>query len=166
VSGCLGAIYILRVAPTSCRNPSALTVHSHRVGGAGEFFHRALLSWHRYPSRTDQLVLKNVTLDVKQGTVLALVGPSGGGKSTIVALMERLYDPDCGLVEVGGVDVKRLDPEWMHSKVAMVSQEPTLFAVSIADNIRFGRPTATMEEVENAAKLANAHGFVSQFEDG
>lgn len=105
-------------------------------------------------------------LEVPKGTVLALVGPSGGGKSTIVSLMERLYDPDNGVVELGGVDIRRLDPVWMHSKIAMVSQEPTLFAVSIADNIRFGRPTASMEEVHNAAKLANAHGFISQFEDG
>lgn len=114
-----------------------------------------------YPSRPDSMVLRDVSLAVPEGKTIALVGASGGGKSTVIALIERLYDPSAGVIRIGGHDVKTLDPKWLKTQVALVSQEPTLFCVSIADNIRYGRAEATDEEVVAAAKQANAHGAPS-----
>jgi len=119
-----------------------------------------------YPSRPDSAVLTGITLDVEEGSVVALVGPSGGGKSTIVSLIERLYDVGEGTIRVGGELIKDLDPVWLHSKMSIVSQEPDLFCCSIADNIRYGAPNATDKEVEEAATKANAHNFISDFKDG
>lgn len=118
-----------------------------------------------YPSRPETKVLKEVTFAVKPGEMVALVGPSGGGKSTIVNLIERFYDPDSGMIQLGGVDLKSLDPQWFRRKIAMVSQEPTLFACSIKENIAYGK-MATSEEIESAAKQANAHNFITTFEEG
>ncbi|XP_061197341.1 uncharacterized protein LOC133205527 [Saccostrea echinata] len=118
-----------------------------------------------YPSRPETKVLKGITFSVEPGEMVALVGPSGGGKSTIVNLIERFYDPDSGRILLGDVDLKTLDPQWFRKKVSMVSQEPTLFASSIKDNIAYGC-RATDQEVEAVAKQANAHEFISTFEDG
>ncbi|KAK7087419.1 uncharacterized protein [Littorina saxatilis] len=118
-----------------------------------------------YPSRPEAEILKGVSFTVESGEMVALVGPSGGGKSTIVSLIERFYDPDSGIIYLGGHDIKSLDPQWFRKKIAMVSQEPTLFAFSIRENIAYGRE-ATEEEVIEAAKQANAHDFISQFEEG
>lgn len=122
-----------------------------------------------YPSRDDVVVLDNVNLQCRSGEVLALVGPSGAGKSTVVALIERFYDPTSGSVSIDGHDIKTLDHDWLHSRVALVSQEPVLFACSIRDNIMYGArdPTqVTTEQIEAAAKQANAHDFVMEFPDG
>ncbi|XP_062594585.1 uncharacterized protein LOC134260056 [Saccostrea cucullata] len=118
-----------------------------------------------YPSRPETKVLKGITFSVEPGEMVALVGPSGGGKSTIVNLIERFYDPDSGRILLGDVDLKTLDPQWFRKKVSMVSQEPTLFASSIKENIAYGC-TATDQEIETVAKQANAHEFISTFEDG
>ncbi|CAL1536178.1 unnamed protein product [Lymnaea stagnalis] len=119
----------------------------------------------KYPSRPETEVLKGVSFRVERGQMVALVGPSGGGKSTIVNLIERFYDPNEGTIAMDGCDLKLLDLTWFRQKIAMVSQEPTLFACSIKDNIAYGRE-ATDEEVIEAAKQANAHEFVSEFEMG
>ncbi|GFR73008.1 ABC transporter B family protein [Elysia marginata] len=118
-----------------------------------------------YPSRPESEVLKSVSFKVERGQMVALVGPSGGGKSTIVSLIERFYDPNEGSIMMDGCDLKLLDVGWFRQKVAAVSQEPTLFACSIRDNIAYGRE-ATDEEVEDAARQANAHDFICGFEDG
>ncbi|XP_046337854.2 ABC transporter B family member 1-like [Haliotis rufescens] len=118
-----------------------------------------------YPSRADTPVLKELSFKVHTGQMVALVGPSGGGKSTIVSLIERFYDPDSGRILLGGHDLKTLDPSWFRRKMAMVSQEPTLFASSIRENIAYGK-VASDQEVEEAAKQANAHEFIMSFEDG
>ncbi|GAB1608654.1 ABC transporter B family member 27-like [Argonauta hians] len=118
-----------------------------------------------YPSRPETEVLKGVSFKVESGNVIALVGPSGGGKSTIVNLIERFYDPDSGKIFLGGFHIKTLNPSWFRKQIAMVGQEPTLFACSIKDNITFGRES-TQEEVIEAAKKANAHDFIMTFEDG
>eukprot|EP00040_Diaphanoeca_grandis_P023287 m.126459 g.126459 ORF g.126459 m.126459 type:complete len:792 (-) comp29201_c0_seq1:136-2511(-) len=120
----------------------------------------------RYPSREDTAVLENISLTVPSGKIIALVGPSGGGKSTIVSLIERMYDPNEGNITLGGIDIKLLDPSWLRSRISIVNQEPTLFACSIKDNIRYGRGTATDEEVQKAAEQANAHQFITGFENG
>ncbi len=119
-----------------------------------------------YPSRLDVPVLKGFDLELKPGEVVALVGPSGAGKSTIASLLYRLYDPQKGHVLLDGERLETLDPHWLRRQIGVVAQEPLLFSTSVAENIRYGRPDATMEEVITAAKLANAHSFVTAFPDG
>eukprot|EP00192_Tetraselmis_astigmatica_P009726 CAMPEP_0117685962 /NCGR_PEP_ID=MMETSP0804-20121206/22121_1 /TAXON_ID=1074897 /ORGANISM="Tetraselmis astigmatica, Strain CCMP880" /LENGTH=808 /DNA_ID=CAMNT_0005497473 /DNA_START=224 /DNA_END=2648 /DNA_ORIENTATION=- len=122
-----------------------------------------------YPTRPTHLVLNGFNLTVKQGEVVALVGPSGGGKSSVVKLMQRFYLPITGQVLYDGRDVGEYDPAWLRKKVAMVGQEPVLYASSIYDNIVFGLPqdsVLSQQEVEEAAKLANAHSFISELPNG
>ncbi|KAK2193690.1 hypothetical protein NP493_8g05061 [Ridgeia piscesae] len=120
-----------------------------------------------YPTRPNQTVLKNFSLQIPGGTMVALVGLSGNGKSTVAALLDRLYDVDSGHILLDGHDIKTLDPSWLRGKaIGFISQEPVLFATSVRENIRYGRPEATDHEVEEAAKLANAHDFISSFPDG
>ncbi len=119
-----------------------------------------------YPTRPDVLVLKNFSLDLQPGKVTALVGPSGGGKSTVAALMEGFYFPNAGSVCVDGHDLRELDGSWWRKQVGMVRQEPVLFHCSIADNIRFSKATATDEQIVEACKIANAHDFIMSFPDG
>ncbi|KAL4224808.1 ATP-binding cassette [Mactra antiquata] len=120
-----------------------------------------------YPTRPDQEVLKNFSLKIPHGRTVALVGSSGGGKSTIAALMERFYEIDSGNVTIDGVDLKTLDPSWLRGRaIGFINQEPVLFATSVLENIRYGRPDATDTEVYEAATLANAHNFIVGFPEG
>jgi ABC-type multidrug transport system fused ATPase/permease subunit len=119
-----------------------------------------------YPSRPDEPVLKGISFEVKPGQVVALVGPSGGGKSTCVRLIEHFYEISDGSICLGERDVRTLDPSWFRRRIGLVSQEPVLFACSIRDNISYGKDSATQEEVEAAAKQANAHEFITSFENG
>eukprot|EP01128_Nolandella_sp_AFSM9_P010333 TRINITY_DN7117_c0_g1_i1.p1 TRINITY_DN7117_c0_g1~~TRINITY_DN7117_c0_g1_i1.p1 ORF type:complete len:811 (-),score=165.13 TRINITY_DN7117_c0_g1_i1:73-2505(-) len=121
-----------------------------------------------YDTRPDNMVLKDLTLNVRSGQVVALVGPSGGGKSTIVSLIERYYDPDSGSVSIDGTNLRDLDPVWFRKKMGYVSQQPTLFADTIKNNIMYGvNPLeVTDEEVIEAAKAANAHDFIMKFGKG
>ena len=119
-----------------------------------------------YPSRPDVEVLREIDLLIRPGERVALVGPSGAGKSTIASLIGRLYDPASGTVRLDGTDVRTLDPAWLRRQVGVVAQEPLLFSTTIADNVRYGRPEATDEEVEAAVRAANAHGFVTGFPEG
>ncbi|NOY25252.1 MAG: ATP-binding cassette domain-containing protein [Oligoflexia bacterium] len=118
-----------------------------------------------YPSRPEHLVLDGVDLRLEPGTVTALVGPSGAGKSTIAALVSRFYDPQQGSLKLDGRDLRQLDGDWLRGRVGVVRQEPVLFASTIADNIRYGRQTATQDDVVAAAKAANAHDFIQAFPD-
>ncbi|MCK6523535.1 ATP-binding cassette domain-containing protein [Myxococcota bacterium] len=119
-----------------------------------------------YPSRADKPVLQGLSLSLRPGEVVALVGPSGGGKSTVAALLSRFYDPQGGQITLDGVPYPELDVGWLREQVGVVSQEPILFATTIAENIRYGRPAASDAEVEAAAKAANAHDFIQSFPDG
>ncbi|HEY0882295.1 MAG TPA: ABC transporter transmembrane domain-containing protein [Archangium sp.] len=119
-----------------------------------------------YPSRPDVKVLQGFSLTLAPGEVVALVGPSGAGKSTIASMLYRLYDPHAGVLELDGRPFQQLDAEWLRRQVGVVAQEPLLFSTSIAENIRYGRPTATDAEVEAAAKAANADGFIRGFPEG
>jgi len=120
-----------------------------------------------YPTRTEKQVFKGLTLELEPNKVTALVGPSGAGKSTIASLLERFYDPDNGVVTLDGHDIRTLDPSWLRSDVlGIVTQEPVLFSGTIMENIKYGRPDATEEEVVAAACIANAHEFITQFPDG
>jgi ABC transporter fused permease/ATP-binding protein len=120
----------------------------------------------RYPSRPNIDVLSTLSLRIEPGEVVALVGPSGAGKSTIAALLLRLYDPEAGHIRLDGVDLRELDPGWLRRQIGLVAQEPLLFSTSIAENIRYGRPEASREEIESAARAANADGFIAHFTEG
>lgn len=121
----------------------------------------------RYPTRPEITVLKNYNLTIEAGQTVAFCGPSGGGKSTGVSLIERFYDPVQGQVLLDGVDTKELNLNWLRSQIGLVGQEPTLFIGSIAENIAYGlTDTPTQLEIEDAAKMANAHGFITKFPDG
>ncbi len=119
-----------------------------------------------YPSRPDSLALKNISLTIQPGEILALVGPSGSGKSTIANLAMRFYDPNEGVVLLDGRPLTDLDPSWLHEQVGYVSQEPALFSSSVAENIGYGVGGYTMEEIVEAANLANAHEFIDIFPQG
>lgn len=119
-----------------------------------------------YPSRPEVKVCSNYSLTIAAGETVALVGPSGSGKSTVVSLLERFYDPLSGTVSVDGVDVRTLNVKWLRSQVGLVGQEPSLFATSIMENIRYGCPSATDEQVIEAAKMANAYNFIKEFPQG
>jgi len=114
----------------------------------------------------DKPVLENFNLTVKQGETIALVGPTGGGKSTIVNLVCRFYEPKEGAIKIGGTDYTRFTLHGIQSRIGVVLQTPHLFSGSIRDNIRYGRLDATDEEVENAAKLAYAHEFIMEMAHG
>ena len=113
-----------------------------------------------------QPVLHDLSLDVPAGQTVALVGPSGAGKSTLVGLLPRLYDPQQGRVTVDGHDVRRVALQSLRSQIAAVSQEVRLFNTTIRENIRYGRLDAPDAAVEDAARAANAHGFITQLPDG
>ncbi|KAL0279409.1 UNVERIFIED_CONTAM: hypothetical protein PYX00_000977 [Menopon gallinae] len=120
-----------------------------------------------YPSRPDHVVLNDVSVKIPANTTVAFVGPSGSGKTTIACLIERMYDAENGVVEIGGQDVTTLNAAWLRGKViGFISQEPLLFATSIMENIRYGRPEATDAEVIQAAKVANADNFINMFPRG
>ncbi|CAF4238538.1 unnamed protein product, partial [Rotaria sordida] len=110
-----------------------------------------------YPARQETPILNKLSLKILSGKTVALVGASGCGKSTIIQLIQRFYDPDEGEILLDGKDIKTLNVSWLRSHIGIVSQEPVLFTGSIEDNIRFGKLNATDDEVQTAAKKANAH---------
>ncbi|KAK7294489.1 hypothetical protein RJT34_17378 [Clitoria ternatea] len=119
-----------------------------------------------YPSRPEVTVLRDFCLKVKGGSTVALVGPSGSGKSTVIWLTQRFYDPDQGKVMMSGVDLREIDVKWLRRQIALVGQEPALFAGSIRDNIAFGNPNASWAEIEAAAEEAYIHKFISGLPQG
>nr|GMC73472.1 ABC transporter B family member 15-like [Ipomoea batatas] len=119
-----------------------------------------------YPSRPESIILKAFSLRIPAGKTVALVGGSGSGKSTVVALLQRFYDPLAGEILVDGVAIDKIQIKWLRSQMGLVSQEPALFATTIKENILFGKETADMEEVIGAAKASNAHNFISQLPQG
>ncbi|KAG8508437.1 ATP-dependent translocase ABCB1, partial [Galemys pyrenaicus] len=113
-----------------------------------------------YPSRKEVKVLKGLNLQIKSGQTVALVGNSGCGKSTTVQLIQRLYDPVEGTVSIDGQDIRTINVRYLREIIGVVSQEPVLFATTIAENIRYGREDVTMDEIEKAVKEANAYDFI------
>ncbi|XP_029306488.1 bile salt export pump [Cottoperca gobio] len=127
-----------------------------RVKGDIEFHN---VTFH-YPSRPEVKILDQLSVAVKSGETTAFVGSSGAGKSTAVQLIQRFYDPKEGMVTLDGHDIKGLNIQWLRSLIGIVEQEPVLFATTIAENIRYGRPDISMEEIISAANQANAYNFI------
>uniref|UniRef100_A0A8C4T2Q1 ATP binding cassette subfamily B member 10 n=1 Tax=Erpetoichthys calabaricus TaxID=27687 RepID=A0A8C4T2Q1_ERPCA len=122
-----------------------------------------------YPTRKNAPVFQDLCLFVPAGSVMAVVGPSGSGKSSLVSLLLRLYDPDSGVITVDGYDVRTLNPHWLRNNIGTVSQEPVLFSCSIAENIAYGAndpSQVTTEDIYRVAKIANAYSFVQNFPNG
>lgn len=128
-----------------------------------------------YPSRPDVAVVKDLSLTVESGSTVALVGASGSGKSTVVSLVERFYDPLSGVVKLDGIDLRQLNVKWLRSQIGLVSQEPVLFATSIKNNVGHGLVGTQWEKapeeekfamIKEACVKANADGFISKLPDG
>ena len=120
----------------------------------------------KFSYESDREIIKGVNIKIKRGETIALVGPSGGGKSTLSELIPRFYDVDGGEVLFDGIPVKEYSQESLRAKMSIVSQETVLFNDTIEGNILMGRPTATHEEVVEASKVANAHGFIMESTEG
>ena len=119
-----------------------------------------------YPSRLDTSALDGISLSVMPGETVALVGPSGAGKTTIFQLLMRFYDPQQGVIRLDGMDLRSLERVDFRSEIAMVPQDPVIFATSARENIRFGRPEASDAQIEEAARAAAAHDFIMDLPDG
>lgn len=119
-----------------------------------------------YPARPNEQIFRGFSLFIPSGTTAALVGQSGSGKSTVISLIERFYDPQAGQVLIDGINLKEFQLKWIRSKIGLVSQEPVLFSGSIKDNIAYGKDGATAEEIRVAAELANATKFIDKLPQG
>nr|QIT08314.1 putative ABC transporter B family member 9 [Siraitia grosvenorii] len=122
--------------------------------------------YFRYPARPDVQIFSGFSLFVPSGTTAALVGHSGSGKSTVISLLERFYDPDSGEVLIDGVNLKKLKLRWIREKIGLVSQEPILFTTTIRENIMYGKENATEKEIRAATELANAAKFIDKLPKG
>ncbi|NIJ69752.1 ABC transporter transmembrane domain-containing protein [Xanthomonas sp. 60] len=161
-SGGMGRISELLHEEVEIRTPGTATALPSPLRGEIRFndvvFH--------YPQRPDQPALDHFNLHVRPGETVALVGPSGAGKSTVLQLLLRFHDPAAGQVDVDGIDVRQLDPAALRAGLALVPQQPTLFAASARDNIRYGRLDASDAEVEDAARAAEADEFLRALPEG
>lgn len=119
-----------------------------------------------YPARPDRAAVHGLNFAVKPGETIAIVGPSGAGKTTVFALLQRFYDPQSGQVLVDGVDIRDADPAEVRGRIAVVPQDVTIFAASVADNIGFGRPGASERDIEAAARSAHAREFIEKLPEG
>ncbi|GAB3045794.1 ABC transporter transmembrane domain-containing protein [Stenotrophomonas tumulicola] len=161
-SGGMGRISELLQEDVEIRAPSAPQALPAPLRGEIRFddvvFH--------YPQRPDTAALDHFNLHVRHGETVALVGPSGAGKSTVLQLLLRFHDPRNGSISVDGLDLRQLDPAALRAELALVPQQPTLFAASARDNIRYGRLDATDAEVEEAARAAEADDFLRALPEG
>ncbi len=138
---------------------SALSIKHNIIGNVK--FENVTFGYQSYDP-----VLKNINLNVEKGEMIGLVGASGVGKSTIINLIMHLYDVNQGVLSIDGIDIKDIDTEHLHSQIGVVLQETFLFSGTILDNIRYANPTATLDEVIDAAKTANAHDFICRTPNG
>ncbi|KAM6134356.1 LOW QUALITY PROTEIN: mitochondrial potassium channel ATP-binding subunit [Pterocles gutturalis] len=153
---------LLRLEPSVALRGGG-SIPSHSLLGRICFNHVSF----SYPTRPGYPVLRDFSLTLPPCKTVALVGPSGGGKSTVAALLERFYEPTQGTITLDGHDIASLDPSWLRGRViGFISQEPVLFGTSIMENIRFGKPGASDAEVFAAAQLANADSFIRSFPQG
>src|SRR5690606_26015412 len=119
-----------------------------------------------YSDAASRRVLHDVTFTIKPGQLVALVGQTGSGKTTIASLLCRFYDVTDGAIRVDGYDIRQVTQQSLRDQIGVVLQEPFIFTDTLTNNIRYGRPDATMEEVIEAAKLANCHDFIMRTSDG
>ncbi|HAJ45167.1 MAG TPA: ABC transporter, partial [Alphaproteobacteria bacterium] len=119
-----------------------------------------------YPSRPDTFALHGFSLAINPGETVALVGPSGAGKSTVLQLLQRFYDPQIGRVLIDGADIRLASPQAVRERIAVVSQDPIIFGTSVAENIRYGRPDASLDDIKAAAAAAQASGFIEALPQG
>ncbi len=152
----------LLTAEDTVQDPAQPNVLPTPVKGALHFDN---VHFH-YPSRPQISALDGINLEITPGETVALVGPSGAGKSTIIQMVQRFYDPQDGAVRIDGKDLRDLDRSDFRKHIALVPQDPVIFADTARENIRFGRPTATDAEVEEAAKAAAAYDFLTALPDG
>lgn len=122
--------------------------------------------YFRYPARPEVQIFSGFSLNVPSGSTAALVGQSGSGKSTVISLVERFYDPERGEVLIDGVNLKKMQLRWIREKIGLVSQEPILFGTTIKENIGYGKENATSEEIRKAIELANAAKFIDKLPKG
>ncbi len=153
-----GALTLLDRKPEIVDDPGALSIRSAK--GRVTFDHVGF----SYRGRVDTLV--DIAFEARPGARIGIVGPTGAGKTTLVALIPRLYDVGRGRVLLDGIDVRHLTLESLRRQISLVHQEPLLFTGTIAENIRYGRLDATQDEVEEAARSANAHAFIERLPDG
>ncbi|KAI5070429.1 hypothetical protein GOP47_0014772 [Adiantum capillus-veneris] len=152
---------IERVPTIDSADNRGLLMEAHKVKGEIEFKNVSFF----YPARPETPVLQDFTLHISAGKTTALVGVSGSGKSTVISLLLRFYDPLSGFISVDGTPIKLLQLRNLRAQMGLVSQEPALFAATIKHNILFGKEGASMEDIIQAAKRANAHNFISQLPD-
>jgi ATP-binding cassette subfamily B (MDR/TAP) protein 1 len=159
-----------KVTPISSRNNSEVDLIKLSESAAGSMEGKSGAAHiefkdvdFSYPTRPNKKIFDTFNLVIPQGSSMALVGPSGGGKSTTVGLIERFYDPSGGVIEYMGHDVKSLNVGWYRDQIGYVGQEPTLFNDTIARNIAYGAPGASQADIEEAAKQANCHDFIMEF---
>ncbi|PSR92445.1 ABC transporter B family member 11 like [Actinidia chinensis var. chinensis] len=119
-----------------------------------------------YPARVDECIFSGFSLSIPSGTTAALVGQSGSGKSTVISLIQRFYDPQAGEVLIDGINMKEFQLRWIRGKIGLVSQEPVLFNTRIRDNIAYGKDGATIEEIKAAVEFANATKFIDKLPQG
>ena len=119
-----------------------------------------------YPERPDAPVLKNVSMKLFDGECVAIVGASGSGKSTVAALLQRLYEPDSGSISIGASDIRDTDVTHLREHIAVVSQNPNLFDATISENISYGNTTLSASDIRRAAKAANVHDFIMSLPQG
>ena len=159
-----------RLREVSEREPAIRAEEGATLSEGSPFFHGKMALedvTFAYPSRPSHRVLDGCTIHLQPGKTTALVGPSGGGKSTAQLLLARFFDPQHGFVSLDGADLRKLQPRWLRGHVVgYVTQEPVLLPGSVKDNITYSRPDATDEEVVAAAKAANAHDFIRRLADG
>ncbi len=142
---------------------STNAVHLERIEGR-VVFKDVCFSYDE--SESLEPLLKHINLDVAPGELIGLVGASGSGKTTLINLLLRFYDPTSGEITIDGVDLRDIKVDCLRDQMAVVLQEPFLFKGTIAENIAYGRPNATREQIIEAARAANAHGFITKFPDG
>jgi ATP-binding cassette subfamily B (MDR/TAP) protein 1 len=116
-----------------------------------------------YPARPNELIFNAFSISISSGTTAALVGKSGSGKSTVISLIERFYDPQGGEILIDSINLREFQLKWIRQKIGLVSQEPVLFAGTIKENIGYGKDAATDDEIRAAAELANAANFINKF---